>query len=347
MSRRSTVAVAIRTWYVPALFALMIACYFAALHPWLMTWGATTAEQRMTLPGDAFVPTPAAQSTRAITINAPAGEVWRWLIQLGQDRGGFYSYDWLENLFGINVHSADAIRPGWQQRAEGETVPLMPAGFLGITGARRGPPAIPDPGRALVLKGWGAFVIQPVDDHTSRLIARDRQASANVLTRLIMDPVYATMERQTLRGIKARAEGHPNPPALLDIPARLSWAVAGLAVAGLFVARRHRWPWLLIPVAVTVPALASSHDMDAALAAFVAVGITILGALIFGRRWWGPFVIVGSAVMLTLLLTPDAYLAFGLAFAVLVIPAALIGAFGTRDRTPSLGTRAHGALTPS
>src|SRR5690349_17248569 len=82
-----------------SLFVLLVAGYFGALHPWLMTWGATTAEQRMTLPGDSFVPSPAAESTRAHPINAPAGEVWRWLIQLGQDRGGFYSYDWLENLF--------------------------------------------------------------------------------------------------------------------------------------------------------------------------------------------------------------------------------------------------------
>jgi hypothetical protein len=328
-----------RPRFVLPLFLVTVAIYMAFIHPWLMSWGATAHERQMTLPGDEFVPNPAAQSTRVITIDAPAGEVWSWLIQLGQDRGGFYSYDWLENVFGINVHSATAIRPAWQQRADGETVPLMPDGFLGVTGARRGPPAIADPGNALILKGWGAFVIQPVDDHTSRLIARDRQASANVFTTLIMDPIYATMERQTLRGIKARAEGRPAPPLVLDIPARVGWAVAGLAVAGLFFARRRRWLWLLIPVAATVPALASSHDIDAALAAFLAVGITILGALIFGRGWWGLFVVIGSAVMLALLLTPDAYLAFGWAFALIIV--AVCGTAVGKRREMTTGIAGH------
>src|SRR5260370_32742787 len=74
-------------------FALLIALYFAVLHPWLMTWGATPAEQQIALPGDELAPNPDAQSTRAITINAPAFVVWQWLIQVGQDRGGVYWYD--------------------------------------------------------------------------------------------------------------------------------------------------------------------------------------------------------------------------------------------------------------
>jgi hypothetical protein len=127
------------------------------------------------------------------------------------------------------------------------------------------------------------------------------------------------MEAREMRGIKARADGHPDPPALLDCGARLGWAVAGIAVAGMFVRQRsYRRLWLLVPLAVTIPALALGHDPDAALAAFLAVGITILGALVFGYRWWGPFPLLASAVMLTLLLAPDAYLAIGWAFALLV-----------------------------
>jgi pimeloyl-ACP methyl ester carboxylesterase len=259
-----------------------------------------------------------ADPTRAITINAPAGAIWQWLIQVGQDRGGFYSYDWLENIFGTNIHTTNVVRPEWQERATGEKVPLMPSGFLGSP-PYYGPRAIVDPGRSLILTQWGAFVLQPIDGQTTRLIVRDRASATNLFNRLIFDPLVFAMEAREMRGIKARAGGTPNPLALLDIPARLGWAVAGVVAAGLFL-RQHgaRWLWLLAPVAATIPALALARDPDAALAAFLAVGIILLGFLYFGRRWWGPFSLLGSAVMLTLLLTPNAYLAFGWALTLVV-----------------------------
>jgi hypothetical protein len=317
-TKRSALGTALRPRYSLPVVTLFIALYFAVLHPWMMTWGATPAEQRIALPGDELVPSPATQSTRAITIDAPAPVVWQWLIQVGQDRGGFYSYDWLENTFGADIHTTNAINPAWQQRATGERVPLMPSGFLGSP-PDYGPHAIVDPGRALILTEWGAFVLMPVDGQTTRLIVRDRAPSTNFFNRLVFDPLVFTMEAREMRGIKARAEGNADPPAILDIPARLGWAAAGIAVAGLFLRQRsYRRLWLLVPLAVTIPALALGHDPDAALAAFLAVGITIVGALLFGHRWWGPFPLLASAVMLTLLLAPDAYLAFGWAFALFV-----------------------------
>src|SRR5438067_3015221 len=82
------------------ILATFRALYFAVLHPWIMTWGATADEQRMGLPGDeAGVDPSAVYFTRAITIHAPTSEVWAWLPQIGQDRAGFYSNTWLENLF--------------------------------------------------------------------------------------------------------------------------------------------------------------------------------------------------------------------------------------------------------
>lgn len=337
MNRRRTadsaLSIVLRPRYTLPVVALLIALYVAMLHPWMMTWGATPAEQHMALPGDGLVPNPATESTRAITINAPADAVWQWLIQVGQDRGGFYSYDWLENLFGTNIHTTNAIHPEWQVRVTGEKVPLMPTGFLGSP-PDYGPHAIVDPGRSLILTQWGAFVLQPLDAQRTRLIVRDRAPSTNLFNRLIFDPLVFTMEVREMRGIKARAEGSPDPPALLDIPARLGWAVAGLVATGLFLRQRGaRRLWLLVPLAATIPALALARDVDAALAVFLAVGISILGFLFFGKRWCGPFSLLGAAVMLTLLLAPDAYVAFGWAFA-LIILAAGARALTTRYQFP-------------
>src|SRR5437763_17003357 len=74
------------------------------------------------LPGDDLIAEPATQTTRAIDIDAPVTAVWPWIIQIGGDRGGFYSYDWLENLFRLGIHSARTIVPEWQRRAPGDLV---------------------------------------------------------------------------------------------------------------------------------------------------------------------------------------------------------------------------------
>jgi hypothetical protein len=83
--------------------------YWFGLRPWHIRWGATDDELARPLPGDEIVPRPRKWSTRAITIDAPAEVVWPWLVQIGQGRGGLYSYDWLENLAGCDIHSADRV----------------------------------------------------------------------------------------------------------------------------------------------------------------------------------------------------------------------------------------------
>src|SRR5262249_61017762 len=105
--------------------ALPWVCLFV-LRPWHRRWGATDAELRLALPGDERVPDPGYRHTRAVTVRAPAERVRPWLAQLGQGRGGFYSYDWLENLAGCDVHSAAAVHPEWQRPA-GAT-PHVPPG---------------------------------------------------------------------------------------------------------------------------------------------------------------------------------------------------------------------------
>ena len=88
-----------------------------------LRWGATDDELNVALPGDELVPAPDLTATRAVTVRAPAGEVWRWVAQLGQGRGGFYSYDFLENLVGCDIHSAERVVPEWQLIAVGDDLP--------------------------------------------------------------------------------------------------------------------------------------------------------------------------------------------------------------------------------
>ena len=336
-SKFSTVAKAVRLRYAVLFVLLMVAVYLMVIHPWMRDWGATAAEQQMALPGDDLIPNPSAQSTLAITINAPPDVVWQWLAQVGQDRGGFYTYTWLENLVGADIHNADEIHPEWQELAVGDEWRLVSADYLGGVGKDAASSVlISDPGRALVLEMWGAHVITPITEDSSRLIVRGQSGPANLATTMLMDPLVFTMERRMLLGLKARAEGRPDaPPALMAI-AQLGWAAAGIAVAGLFLSQRRRRYWLLLPVVAALPALLMGHDLQAALAAFLAVGITVLGFLIYGRAWWGPLLVIGSVVMLTLLLAPDAYIAIGLAFAVILLAALGLMLSSRRQTAPAL-----------
>ncbi len=85
----------------------LVAGYTFAVRPWHLRWGATDEELTETLPGDDVKPGAGIQVTHAVTINAPAEEVWKWLVQIGQERGGFYSYDWVENIFGLQIRNTD------------------------------------------------------------------------------------------------------------------------------------------------------------------------------------------------------------------------------------------------
>jgi hypothetical protein len=172
----------------------------------------------------------------------------------------------------------------------------------------------------------------PVDENTTRLFVRGEAAPANVMMRMVVEPVVFTMVRPMLLGLKARAEGRPDAPIILTAITYLGWAAAGITVAYLFLSQRRCRYWLALPVIAALPALLMAGDVQAALAAFLAAGIPVLGFLIFGRSFWGTFLIIASVVLLTLLLAPEAYIAFGLAFAVLLL-AALVVTVAGRSRT--------------
>ncbi len=335
-----------------ALPGLVLLCgvYLAALHPWLMSWGATSREQQAALPGDELAAGPVTYFTRAITIDAPDSEVWPWLVQMGQDRGGFYSNTWLENLTGSNIHNADSIRPEWQQRAIGDLVPLArPDLLFGFGAAGRTHIVALEPPR-LIANIPARLVLQPIDDHRTRLLVRESDQpdvgldsggeGPTVVRWLVWDPMHFVMVQRMLRGVKERAEGQPLVPPVLMAVARTSWALAGVSVLGLFLSRRRYRRWLVLPVVLVLPALSSTGDWDAALAGFLTVGITVLGALAFGRRWWPTYLLLAAAILLTLLLAPDAYTAFGLGFAaaVLVGAALELSAISRRLLTQPRGT---------
>jgi hypothetical protein len=126
------------------------------------------------------------QSTRAITIQAQPQDVWPWLVQMGKDRGGFYTYDWLERLFGAEIHNADRIHPEWQTLAAGDTIWPYPERKLRAMAKRSSDVGgwkvlSVRPGQSLVVQSnagrwtW-ALVLEPVGSGSTRLLARTRFA---------------------------------------------------------------------------------------------------------------------------------------------------------------------------
>ncbi len=186
--------------------------YQNVVRPWHLRWGATEEEISASLPGDELVPRPLSISNRAITIHAPASAIWPWLVQMGGDKGGLYSYTWLEKMVNCPIVNADRIHPEWQELKVGDLVKMCPN--------EPAPPpyivAAIDPGRALVLGhhpqedpgGWSdtwAFVLRPIDDQATRLVLRTRSAIAESWWRII-EPGVFLMEQGMLRGIRDRAE---------------------------------------------------------------------------------------------------------------------------------------------
>jgi hypothetical protein len=174
--------------------------YTFVIRRWHLRWGAEPEDENRELPGDQLLPKDGKRITRAVTIEAPVEEVWPWVAQLGQDRGGFYSYEWLENLAGCEMKNADRIHPEWQHRELGETVRLHPAGGLRV--------AVFEPGRALGLEGWGTFSLLPVNGGRTRLISRGaiQPGFASMAYGVLLEIPHFLMERRMLFGIKHRAE---------------------------------------------------------------------------------------------------------------------------------------------
>lgn len=185
------------------------------LRPLYARWGATDEEVAAALPGDAIVPHPSLQSTRAIDIAAAPADVWPWIVQLGYGRGGLYSYEGLENLVGCGIVNADAILPEHQHLAAGELIRMGPPGYpcfqvVDHVPARHLALQALDPKTGAPGEMSWLFLVAPTE-RGARLVVRGRMRVADraadvLLWRVFTDPIWFVMERRMMIGIRDRAE---------------------------------------------------------------------------------------------------------------------------------------------
>src|SRR5512139_232001 len=180
-------------------------------------WGTTKEECRMRLAGDELVDGPVLQTTEAVWVDAPASAVWPWLIQIGQDRGGLYTYEALENFAGLDYRNADRIHPEWQHLAPGDTVRLVPKGWMGLRDGLTLRVVEVTESESIVLRTvhpelwdavWSIHVVPHWEDRC-RLLVRIRtrlRHPGQVLVSELAGPPVALVTRGMLLGIKRRAQ---------------------------------------------------------------------------------------------------------------------------------------------
>jgi hypothetical protein len=279
-----------------SILAAILSAFLMFVRPWYLRWGATDEETRRALPGDEIIPNAAGQETRAITIRAPAHEVWPWVAQIGQDRAGFYSFDLLENLVGCEMPATDRLQPELQSWRVGDKLWMYPPRRGGGAGFATLRTYVP--GRVL---GFGArlfgtplgapengswsFVLEPLDGSTTRLIVRGRSAPGRsllwtALDRFVFEPAHFVMERRMLITLKQHAEG--GVPRRVENHLQVLYFAIGFALfvtAGVMsLTGRDGWRALLAVVAAAVvfqiltlgqPAVAVGAVLTAAAAALL------------------------------------------------------------------------------
>jgi len=220
-----------KKWFLRAVYTALLVLivaglvYHLGLRPWCLTWGTTAEEVQGPLPGDDLFPVYSSEATHAITIHATPEQVWPWLMQIGQDRSGFYSYTFLENAFGSDMPKVEHLVPNWKPRAVGETVWFANPKRFG--GQGRMIAAVVEPGRAFIMvspndwqrlqsgqhaeEGFWSFTLEPVGNGKARLIARVRNGNPPTLAsrlvgRLFWEPAHFVMEQRMLRRIRDLAQ---------------------------------------------------------------------------------------------------------------------------------------------
>jgi hypothetical protein len=188
-----------------ALLVAVGAAYARWLRQPILTWGATDDEAAGRLPGDDLLEAADGVATRAIDVDAPAAAVWPWLAQMGPaPRGGAYTYDWIENLLGLDMHSVDRVLPEFQHPQIGDTIGYGP-NRMRVERVERE--------RVLAWRSedgnWVWTFVLAERDAGTRLISRNRFRLPSLAARLgmlPMEPASLVMEQKMLRGIKERAE---------------------------------------------------------------------------------------------------------------------------------------------
>jgi hypothetical protein len=206
--------------WVVGIIAVLIGFYLWIVYPWMNHWGATDAEVKATFPGDELVPNASVTTTRAITVQAAPAQIYPWIVQLGVDRGGMYSIEWIENLMGLRVKNADRIREEWQNLQVGDLVRFTPKDYF----LNPGPglwvkqmvqnrvivfcfgmeTELPDP----CTQTW-QFILEPQMDGATRLVLRGQTVGNTgvgaFFGKLFQGPTFI-MERAMLQMLKQRAE---------------------------------------------------------------------------------------------------------------------------------------------
>jgi hypothetical protein len=246
MSKRTKIQ---RFFSGTGILLLILMLGYLAVNPWLLRWDATNEEATRAMPGDLDH----IGWTRGMTINATPEEIWPWLMQWGQGRGGWYSYDWLENLFGFDIHTADRILPEYQDLQIGDPI-CMARGFC------TSHVTVLEPNQWL---SWQAkdessnpvwtftFGIFPLDASHTRLIIREsfRSDAVPPAAVFILEIPDVVMEQKALHTVRNRAEDI-RESALVTPLEFLVWFAALVtgAIAGLLFVNRGEWKLLLLGI---------------------------------------------------------------------------------------------------
>lgn len=193
---------------------------------WMSRWGASEEEIAASYPGDELIDSPADQTTMAVTIAAPAEVIWSWLVQIGQDRGGMYSYDGLEQAIGLDIHSAEEVNPAWQDLGPDDRIQLVPPGWGPLPDGYAFRVSTVDAPHTLVLRqgppqdpwdGVWTFAIREVGPGLCRLVSRTRTHRNPGLAQAVLRatttlgaPITWLMTRKMLLTLKERSE-RPTP----------------------------------------------------------------------------------------------------------------------------------------
>jgi len=192
------------------ILAFAAVVYWFPIRRWMSRWGTRPSELSRVMAGDRLLAEATYSGTMAVTVDAPPEDIWPWLVQIGYQRGGLYSYDWLDRLFGyLDRPSATRILPEFQHLAVGNEIPLGHGPSW--------PVAVVEPRRALVLDmrnlagfDWvWQFGLYPADEKRTRLVSRSRVRTQTVWPRLFtyaIEPAGFLMTRRMLLGLKERAE---------------------------------------------------------------------------------------------------------------------------------------------
>jgi hypothetical protein len=264
--------------------AVLLVAVFALLPGWIHTWGATAEEVARTLPGDELTTAPVVSWTHAATIDAPPSAVWPWIAQLGDVRGGFYSYTFIEDRFQGEAiyHNANEIVSQWQDPQPGQR---MIDDMLAVHTV--------EPGRYLLAAKTDAdlawiwlWYLEPQEQNRARLIVRMYIQTPPELNNPVVTSVFDlggfVMERRMIEGIVDRAEGRTDPSysQVLEVILWLVALLAGLAAAVLFLIQPYwRWP-LVVGVAAVLALLVFTFVQPS-----IWLRAVIDLALLAGVRW--------------------------------------------------------------